>query len=147
MRYYSQIAHYIRGPQENRVRWLAPFTEPLLLDGFDAKNYFDFLLSVVNGTQKPLVDSMRQEAAGQLLLLFDVGRQGVTLKESLVVAPMNWERTLNTMSKDMNDLKQTMESRTKEMVEILGLIYAFMEQYKPVFDEADKLKKQMGIQK
>lgn len=104
----------------------------------NAERYFEWLVAVINGTEK-VGDDIRKQAYDQLFRFLYVMRDDMQRdKEVQLVAPYDWQNLFHAFDMELVDIKRTLEHRDKEIVNILQLVFRLLEQNKKLLETMQK---------
>jgi hypothetical protein len=111
----------------------------------DAERYFNWLVSVVTGAEKAGEEIVKQ-ANDQLFIFIHALRDTTVIDKTVqIVKSHDWENRLESFESKLNDIRNTIDRRDKEITETLSSILVWMKKYNPILNAVDEdYKNQLG---
>ena len=104
----------------------------------DAKEYFDWLTSIVTGAQNA-PESAIKEANDQLFIFILALRNDTDIKDRVkLIEPYNWERDLNLIAERLVTFQEKTDKRDKDITAVLSSILIWMKKYNPTLNAVTK---------
>lgn len=104
----------------------------------DAAKYFEWLVAVVNGTEDA-TETLVKQANDQLFRLIHVMNEDIEQDEDVqLIAPYDWQKLFLSFDKKLIDVKNTIDRRDKDIVDILKSISTLLKEYKIFFKTLQK---------
>jgi hypothetical protein len=109
-----------------------------LYTGDDAKDYFEWLVAVVDGSQDATEDIVKQ-ANDQLFRFLHVMGDDIEMDKNVqLIAPYDWQNLFLSFDKELTEIKNIVDRHDKDILDILKSILEFLKKNKTLLETLQK---------
>jgi hypothetical protein len=112
------LCKLMKSEKESTVSDYGVLTEHHYTDA-DAEKYFEWLVAVVNETEK-VTDSVKKQAHDQLFRILYVMKEDIERDKNLqLIAPYNWQNLFMSFDDRLTEIQRIIDKGDKDTIEVL----------------------------